>query len=984
MPPIPLTPANSLNLPAVSLAILAIALLISAYILLRRYQSRQLLMARVAELEALSAAGRSLVAAQMQVSALCDLIAEQAGTIIPCKTFQIGLFEGSRYHVQYWVIDGRRQKPVTIDLTDQPGMVGWIRHTRRPVLIRDLLREEESLPVKPRYLSDKKPRSVIFIPLISGDETAVPENGQSGRVIGILAAQSMQPNRFSEEDLRRLTILANQAAAAIANARLFEQERARAAHLELVGEVARQVNAIQDLDELFQQIALLTQETFGYAPVNIFGLDPVSGDAVIQASSIPNLPPGSVRLTPQQGLVGAAVATRQTTLANDAANDGRFLAKIKLPDNVTEPPPTRAELVIPLIVDDELLGVLDVHSGQPNVFTPQEQMALETLAAQVAIAIHKARQFAAQRVQAWLTTAQLQAAETISASADLEELLESLTRLMPLLTGVSECAVLLWEPEIERYLAAAIYSDAAQTAVIFDKMEIAIGQWRALDAVHVGLTELTSQQPPPWVKRSAPPQTRTLYPLIAKESMLGVMVVNEPAEADSQTTAAPYRNHSRREELMLNIGRQAAQAIELRQLRIAQQEEAWVNTALLQVAEAVNSLIDLHEILDTMMRLVPLLVGVKSCFTLIWDEANRCFRAGASYGLTEMEQGLLNSFEIDETDLPLGDSGDPLNGRESAHYNVRLPTWLRAIMDAETAYAFPLNARGKLVGLMMVGPSVNGRPLSGRRANILTGVAQQAAIAVVNDHLYQESAERSRMEQELNVARSIQASLIPNGNPEIPGCQVASYWQAAREVSGDFYDFMALPNGQWGIAIADVADKGVPAALFMALSRTILRTVAINRHKPADTLERANKIITNDSHSDLFVTVFYAVWDVTTGVLSHANAGHNPPLLVKKNGKVKPLASKGIALGVLDDIKLTAKENRLMAGDTVIFYTDGVTEAMNEDLDEFGVERLELVVAKNRQKDAAGIVAAVTQAIRDHAGETPQFDDITLVVMRCL
>ena len=195
---------------------------------------------------------------------------------------------------------------------------------------------------------------------------------------------------------------------------------------------------------------------------------------------------------------------------------------------------------------------------------------------------------------------------------------------------------------------------------------------------------------------------------------------------------------------------------------------------------------------------------------------------------------------------------------------------------------------------------------------------------------------------------------------------------------------MILPDGKWGIAVADVADKGVPAALFMALSRTILRTVAINRQLPAATLERTNQIIFNDSQSDLFVTIFYAVWNPETRMLCHANAGHNPPLLVKQNGRVNLLQSKGIALGVLEEIELKPHENQLESGDTVIFYTDGVTEAMNEDFDEFGMERLELTAVKNRRKDAAGIVAAITQAIREHAGETPQFDDITLVVMRCL
>ncbi len=314
-----------------------------------------------------------------------------------------------------------------------------------------------------------------------------------------------------------------------------------------------------------------------------------------------------------------------------------------------------------------------------------------------------------------------------------------------------------------------------------------------------------------------------------------------------------------------------------------------------------------------------------------------------------------------------------------AYFNFVLPAWLQKVIGPATACAFPLSARGQLVGVMLVGTE---KALSKRHMNILTGIAHQAATAVVNHQLYQEAAERDRLEQELNVAREIQASLIPDGSPDIPGCSVASHWAAARQVSGDFYDFLPLAGGNWGILIADVADKGVPAALFMALSRTILRTIALTRIDPAETLIRANEIIGNDAQTDLFVTIFYAVWNPVKGTLYYANGGHNPPLLLRANGKIEMLAANGIALGVLPDIEIEGRAIDFCAGDTLIFYTDGVTEAMNEDYDEFGVGRLQMIVDSARQKTPADIVLAIKDAIDDHAGSTPQFDDITLVVMK--
>jgi len=667
------------------------------------------------------------------------------------------------------------------------------------------------------------------------------------------------------------------------------------------------------------------------------------------------------------GLVGTAVANRATALSNDTLGDERFYSDA-LSAN------TRSEIAIPLIVNQELLGAMDVQSSVAGAFTAQEQAVLEALADQVAIAIHKAQQLARQRVRSWVATAQLQVAEAIGRTSDLDSLTATLVRLTAMLSGGDTCTILLRDDEIDAYHPVAEFGLPDDAA--FDAKPITEGQWRALDAVHVGMEPLVSQQPPPWSDRASPARRYMLLPLVTKGRTLGVMQLGHASAEDPWPAAA-------QEELLRNIASQAAMAVDSIKLQIAQQEEAWVNTALLQVAEAVNKLTDLDEILYTIVRMVPMLVGVRSCIVLVHDIEQHAYRAGPSHGLSEMGLGLLKSFDVDFSEFPLlGRQDVERIGPDATYYTYKLPEWMVTIMDSETADVFPLYARARLVGAMVVGPALNGRPLSGRRLNIVTGIAQQAAIAVVNDRLYKESAERSRMEQELQVARSIQASLIPEQAPDIAGCDVSGYWQAAREVSGDFYDFMRLADGRWGIAIADVADKGVPAALFMALSRTILRTVAFNRKSPAEVLQRTNKIIYNDTTSDLFVTVFYAVWDATKTLLSFACGGHNPPILIRGNGRESLLSTDGIALGVLEDVTIEQRKIHLRQGDVIVLYTDGVTEAINEDFDEFGMERLRLVARDASGGDAGQIVSAITAAVRDHAGETPQFDDITLVVMK--
>jgi serine phosphatase RsbU (regulator of sigma subunit)/putative methionine-R-sulfoxide reductase with GAF domain len=957
--------------PSVSFVFLLGALALSAYILLRRYRSRQLLVQRVAELEALSDAGRALVAAQLDVDALAELIANEAGQVIDNRTFQVGLFEECDYHILYWTIRGMRQEtPQTFDLTEEGGIISWVRESKSPLLVRDFQREIDRLPARPRYISNAPPRSALFIPLVSGSET-----------IGIVAAQSAQPNRFSEEDMRRLTILANQAAAAIAHAQLFAQERRRAAHLELVGKIGLEISKVQNQEEIFSQVVKLTQETFDFHLVSIFGIDPVTGEIVIQASSGPEVYTDEWIIQPGRGLIGTAVAKQQTIISNNTAEDERFVSQNNPLENST-----RSEMALPLMVDGEVVGVLDVQSPKAGIFTRVEKMTLEALASEIAISISKLRQLARQREQAWLTTAQLQVAEAVSRSTDMEEILTVVIRLTVMLTGVPFCVILLWDEETAVYRGTHSIGFTIPGASLIQQQRLKIGDWPALDAVHVGQERITTQKVPRWLHQldgdQPPPRQLILLPVNTLTDIMGVMIVRD--DAPVQNHANVLETPGRREELLDSISQQLARGLENWYLRNAQQEEAWVNTALFQVAAAVNSLIELDEILDTIARLVPMLVGVESCIILIWDEERGQFSPGPSYGINEMGRGLLKTLALDQQEFDdltpkLADNLSPTG----TYYVIQLPGWLEKVLGTEQAYAFPLNARGQLVGAMVIGSLMeNGRSLPARRLNILTGIAHQAATAVVNHHLYQEADERNRLERELDVARGIQASLIPAGNPDIPGCTVASYWQAARQVSGDFYDFIPLRDGSWGIVVADVADKGIPAALFMALCRTILRAVAINRGDPAESLRRANEIIGQDTQTDLFVTIFYAIWQPETGQICYANAGHNPPLLLRNDGSHTLLSEHGMALGVLPDIQMQSHTIPFLPGDTLLLYTDGVTEAMNEDLDEFGLARLQQAVNSTRHLDASQIADSITSAIQNHAGETPQFDDITLVVVK--
>ncbi len=244
------------------------------------------------------------------------------------------------------------------------------------------------------------------------------------------------------------------------------------------------------------------------------------------------------------------------------------------------------------------------------------------------------------------------------------------------------------------------------------------------------------------------------------------------------------------------------------------------------------------------------------------------------------------------------------------------------------------------------------------------------------------SEEIERKESELRIAAEIQTSFLPRTTPEIRGCEIAAFTRPAKEVGGDFYDFVDLGEGRYALVIADVAGKGVPAALYMALSRTTVRTIARGRDAASETVRRSNDTIIGDAGSVSFVTLLYAVFDERARTLTYGNAGHNPPVLRRGDGTTETLEPTGPVIGFLEDVEFDEVTLPLRSGDLLIFYTDGVTEAENRDGGMFGEGRLYAVIDAAAGRSANEVAEAIRDAVAAFAGEAPQFDDITVVVLR--
>ena len=266
----------------------------------------------------------------------------------------------------------------------------------------------------------------------------------------------------------------------------------------------------------------------------------------------------------------------------------------------------------------------------------------------------------------------------------------------------------------------------------------------------------------------------------------------------------------------------------------------------------------------------------------------------------------------------------------------------------------------------------------------LEGLAAQIASALRRAEVYAQALAHQKMTQELELAGRIQASFLPDRVPQLPGWQIAAGLDSARETSGDFFDFVDLPDGRLGLVVADVADKGTGAALYMALSRTLLRTFASAQPQdPAGVLAAVNGRLLADSRAEMFVTVFYGVLDPATGGLCYANAGHNPPLILERaSGQLRAaLRRTGPPLGALDDVTWRGETVTLAPGELLALYTDGVTEAANAAQAEYGESRLLAGLRAGPELPLRSVYAALRADVAAFVGGAPQSDDITLMLV---
>jgi len=676
----------------------------------------------------------------------------------------------------------------------------------------------------------------------------------------------------------------------------------------------------------------------------------------------------------------------------------------------------------PLLLDGQAVGVIILANHLSEQYGSDTQFLIDVISQYAAILIENTRLYGAAHNQAWIATVLLQLSEAIQSVDNLDDLLQTVADILPGLFDVDACQLYLWDQSLEAFFPQASSGFNTELSSQLNSWNIYPGSVLAFDQlIKTNLPVILDDKLMPddmvsqlFADRDFDRDLLILFPMIAQGGLDGAILVdftNSTLKKDSSQDIWDEKYT-----LIQGAARQTAITLENLQLIKSQEEEAYISVALLQVAQAIVSLTQLDEILASIVRITPILVGVKRCIVYLWDNKAQVFQQSESFGISKTDIGNVgqvfnaSKFPFIEAILkqnqimyhPLGRDDSPLiwnvitsNDSYVVAGNSSDPDGEASItLDAQSLInherllvGFPLSIKGELLGVMLVEEEdpIKGSPslhIREKRIEIVRGISQQAAIAIKNELLQQEAVKSETMERELQLAREIQTTFLPEKLPDFPAWDIAASWQPARQVGGDFYDILQIDDEHIGFVMADVADKGMPAALFMTLIRTLIRAAAKGEFSPSEVLKQVNTLLIPDAKHGMFVTVFYAVITLSSGDVVYANAGHNPPIVRHIDGSGKEeLTRTSIALGIFEDILVDEREVSLQSGDWLLLYTDGVTEAFSASEEMFGVDRLYQILEDYEFISSKGLVTQIEQSVNEFIKGVDLSDDMTLAVI---
>ena len=401
--------------------------------------------------------------------------------------------------------------------------------------------------------------------------------------------------------------------------------------------------------------------------------------------------------------------------------------------------------------------------------------------------------------------------------------------------------------------------------------------------------------------------------------------------------------------------------------------------ALFEITKALSAPLDLDEVIEAIFRSLQQVVRFDAAAIYLVNPQTLALEQVADVGYPEGANeafGLRVGVGLVGWVAKTGEAVIVPDVRKDARY-------VAARAQTRSELAVPLLVEGRTIGVFNLESDLDDAFHHGH-LELVTAFASHAAVAVERARLTRALLERRRLEKELAIARDIQLSFLPKAAPEIAGFELAGAARPHAEVGGDYYDFIQVSEGRLGLAIADSSGKGIPAALLMAGFRMSLLAEIRNEFAIRAVMRKVNSLLHESTERDKFVTAFYGVLDLKNRALIFTNAGHNPPILLRASGALERLVEGGVALGVLPDARYEERPLALSAGDTLLLYTDGVSEAESESGEQYGQWRLEQLLIRLAGRGAQAILDGVVEDVLAWTGTRGQNDDLTLMVLKVL
>jgi sigma-B regulation protein RsbU (phosphoserine phosphatase) len=798
-----------------------------------------------------------------------------------------------------------------------------------------------------------------------------------GRIIGVFNVESDQPSAFKDDDITLLSALAGHITVALENARLYQQTQRQleelaqeAARLRAVNQISTLTSSTLDVQQIMQIVVDQLAELTGGDQCRLLIFDYEAGCGRVWAEHVPTAGIEELRLPIKDNpSIELLIETKEPLVIHDAATDSRLDV---IRDTLTGLG-VKSMMILPLIVKDQVIGSFGVDAvKKQRRFSHREVETCRTIANQAAVAIESARLFQERERRIAELAVLNDVGRAISSVGPLNELLEMIHEQASRVLDTTNFYIALYD-QLTNIVEFPLFYELGQplqqpSREFSQRITEYVIRHRAPLLIRGDSEDFCREY---GLEHAGTPAKSWLgVPLIAGDHVLGVMTIQDYERYDAYD-----EDHQR---TLSTLAAQAAVAIENARLYEKEHRRATQLAVINEVGRQITSILDQRELLFHVSRLVRQTLGYNWVQIALLEGEDLVFHRWGDRG-EKLKEFL--RLKIGQEGIPgwVASTGEPLIvpdvRLEPRHRSFEL--WARACSEI----ALPLKVGNRVLGVLDV-QSERLAAFDEEEATILQSLASQIAIALSNAQLYQESV--ARVEQELSIARHIQRNLFPQVLPQIPGLEVAATCWPARETGGDFYELLDLGEQRLGVIVGDVSGKSVPAAMLMAVARSTARSEGRDHLSPAEMLREVNRLLYSDVPKGAFVAMSYAVIDSANGRLTLSNGGQLSPMWHTDGNRWRYLEPPGIRLplGIQRETDYQETEVELTSGDCIVFYTDGIVEAMNQRRKLYGFRRLERFLRRNADRPVQALLERILRDVADFGGEAGLHDDITLVIAR--